>query len=384
MNRSSFFSLGVLCAALLMSASLVQAQSNAKPPTQMTYQGFLTDGNGLPFGSSTPVNKTVIFRIYDALTGGTLKWSSQQVVTVDKGYFSVLLGQGSSVGSEPFSADLTSVFTGAGASDRYLELNADGVTIAPRLRFLPAPSAMLAKSATELLDPVTGASSLSVAGGNISIGGTLTAANATITGTVTTGQVAANGNINSQGNINANGTVTGTSFTGYGTIPLGGIIMWSGSVSAVPAGWALCDGRTANSRTTPDLRGRFIVGAGAGAVGLTSRDVNATGGNEQITLTVGQLPAHTHQVQGNTASAGAHNHTVDKAPLDDRNFSDLNGSQTLGVVGDASGTGNRSMNTSSAGDHTHSFNVTSASAGNGNLIGIMPPFYALAFIMRVQ
>jgi microcystin-dependent protein len=384
MNRSSFFPLGALCAALLLSANLAQAQSNAKPPTQMTYQGFLTDGNGLPFGSTTPVNKTVIFRIYDALTGGTLRWSSQQVVTVDKGYFSVLLGQGSGVGSEPFNADLTGVFTGPGASDRYLELTADGTTIAPRLRFLPAPSAMLAKSATELLDPVTGASSLSVSGGNISTGGTLTAGNATVTGTVTTGNVTANGNISLQGNMNANGTVTGASFNGYGTIPLGGIIMWSGSVSAVPAGWALCDGRTANSRQTPDLRGRFIVGAGSGAVGLTSRDVNATGGSEQITLTVGQLPAHNHQVQGTTASAGAHTHTVDKAPTDDRNFTDAGGNQTLGVVADAAGTGTRSMSTSSAGDHTHSFNVTSANTGSGSPVGILPPFYALAFIMRVQ
>ncbi len=176
---------GVLGAALLLLSGNRAAAQNAKPPTQLTYQGFLTDGNGVPFGNTIPLNKTVIFRIYDALTGGTIKWSSQQVVTVDKGYFSVLLGQGSAVGAEPFSADLTSVFTGPGVSDRYLELNADTTTIAPRLRFLPAPYALLAKSATELLDPITGASSLAINNGNINVG-----------------------SINASGNIIGNGWIT--------------------------------------------------------------------------------------------------------------------------------------------------------------------------------
>lgn len=383
MKRTSRFLLGALCAGLLLLPAVpAWAQSNAKPPTQMTYQGFLTDGNGSPFGSTAPVNKTVIFRIYDSLTGGTLKWSSQQVVTVDKGYFSVLLGQGSAVGSEPFNADLTGVFTGAGASDRYLELTADGTTIAPRLRFLPAPSAMLAKSATELLDPISGATALSVNGGNVTAVGTLTAANVTATGNLT-----ASGNLSLTGNLTASGAVAAASVSGFGTIPLGGIIMWSGAVSSIPAGWALCDGRSSNGRTTPDLRGRFIVGAGSGAIGLTSREVSATGGNEQTTLTVGQLPAHNHRVRGSTGNNGNHNHAVYEAPRDDRNFSGGR-TQALGVVGDTGSPGAPDTNgwatTSTAGDHSHSFDVTSDSTGNGEAFGNLPPFYALAFIMRVQ
>lgn len=380
MKRTSRFVLGALCAGLLLLPAVpAWAQSNAKPPTQMTYQGFLTDGNGSPFGSTAPVNKTVIFRIYDSLTGGTLKWSSQQVVTVDKGYFSVLLGQGSAVGSEPFNADLTGVFTGAGASDRYLELNADGTTIAPRLRFLPAPSAMLAKSATELLDPSSGTAALTVNNGNVTTTGTLTAANVTATGNLN-----ASGNLSLTGNLNASGAIAAASVSGFGTVPPGGIIMWSGAVSSIPTGWALCDGRSANGRTTPDLRGRFIVGAGSGAVGLTSREVSATGGSEQTTLTVGQLPSHNHRVQGNTATAGSHSHSMGKAPIDNRDFNDAGGGQTLGLVGDASGGFPRFGSTEGAGDHTHSFDVTSANTGNGEAFGNLPPFYALAFIMRVQ
>jgi hypothetical protein len=173
MNRLSSSLLGAFCASLLLLPSDRLAAQNVRPPTQLTYQGFLTDGNGQPFGNTTPVNKTVVFRIYDALTGGNLKWSSQQVVTVDRGYFSVLLGQGSAFGSEPFNADLTGIFTGNGASDRYLELTADGTVIAPRLRFFPSPYAMLATSATELLDPTTGTSSLSVNSGNLNVPGAL-------------------------------------------------------------------------------------------------------------------------------------------------------------------------------------------------------------------
>lgn len=173
MKRLSSSLFGALCASILLLPTDRSVAQNVRPPTQLTYQGFLTDGNGQPFGNTLPVNKTVIFRIYDALNGGNLKWSSQQVVTVDKGYFSVLLGQGSAVGTEPFNADLTGLFTGSGASDRYLELTADGTLIAPRLRFLPSPYAMLAKSATELLDPTTGNSSLSVNSGNLNVPGAI-------------------------------------------------------------------------------------------------------------------------------------------------------------------------------------------------------------------
>ena len=66
-------------------------------------------------------------------------------------------------------------------------------------------------------------------------------------------------------------------------VPAGLIAAWSGAASAVPAGWALCDG----SNGTPDLRGRFLVGAGGDyAVGDTggaaTEELNAyshTGGS---------------------------------------------------------------------------------------------------------
>lgn len=177
-KHPSLHPIAVLCAAfvlLLASTDGVRA-ATSNPPGKLTYQGFLTDGDGFPFGDTTPENKTVVFRIYDAETGGNIKWSSQQVVTVDKGHFSVLLGEGSSSddGEQFFSADLSGVFSGSDASDRFLELVVDGTTIAPRLQFLAAPYAFLAKSATQVVDatgaPVLTSSTLNLSG-NISADG---------------------------------------------------------------------------------------------------------------------------------------------------------------------------------------------------------------------
>ena len=68
------------------------------------------------------------------------------------------------------------------------------------------------------------------------------------------------------------------------SLPVGSVIMWSGATGSIPTGWQLCDG----SNGTPDLRDRFVVGAG------NTYAVGATGGAAQVTLTIEQMPAHTH------------------------------------------------------------------------------------------
>jgi hypothetical protein len=143
----------LFAAALLLSALRAQAQANANPPNFMTYQGYLVDGNGNALGTNAPKNYDVIFRIWDAATGGaTPLWAEQQTVTVDKGYFSVLLGEGSSIG-EPRPA-LNTIFTTATASDRWVGLTVKGIgpggadaNILPRLRMLAAPYSYLAQKA---------------------------------------------------------------------------------------------------------------------------------------------------------------------------------------------------------------------------------------------
>jgi len=78
-------------------------------------------------------------------------------------------------------------------------------------------------------------------------------------------------------------------------IPVGVIVMWSGSIDAVPAGWALCDG----TNSTPDLRERFIVGAGGDnpAVSGAAYTPGLVGGENEHILTLPEMPQHRHNMQ---------------------------------------------------------------------------------------
>jgi microcystin-dependent protein len=136
------------------------------------------------------------------------------------------------------------------------------------------------------------------------------------------------------------------------------IVMWSGSVATIPTGWFLCDG----GNGTPDLRDRFIVGAGS------SYAVAATGGSKDAIVV-----SHSHT--GSTNTTGEHTHTYNNDPT-----------ATSAVHPTGSGSQNSRGNneavftTSSSGAHAHSFttNSTGSSGTNANL----PPYYALAYIMK--
>ncbi len=148
------FIITLLCAVISLPLLFgkVHAQATANPPGKVVYQGFLSDAAGLPYGSNTPVNLPVIFRIFNASTGGTNLWTEQQTVTIDKGHFSVLFGEGSAVGSEPTSANLSTIFVGESASDRFIQLSVDGTLIMPRMQCLSAPYSMLAMNARAMVD----------------------------------------------------------------------------------------------------------------------------------------------------------------------------------------------------------------------------------------
>ena len=155
-GMSSMFTSRWICLVLLPSlfAHLFLGAADANPPSLMTYQGFLTDSNGNALGSSAPANYDVVFRIYDVKEGGTtsnILWTEQQTVTIDQGYFSVLLGEGSQVGSYEHG-DLASVFDSNSASDRFigitvLGLSTGDVEVAPRLRLVSSPFSLLATHA---------------------------------------------------------------------------------------------------------------------------------------------------------------------------------------------------------------------------------------------
>jgi microcystin-dependent protein len=149
----------------------------------------------------------------------------------------------------------------------------------------------------------------------------------------------------------------------------GMIVMWSGAVANVPTGWALCNG----ANGTPDLRDRFVVGAGSAYA------PGATGGADTVALTTAQMPAHAHGVNINTNSAGAHTHGIRSDHSTDRPILPRNGS--FGLLND--GAVGAPGQTNAAGSHAHNVSGNTASVGSSAAHENRPPYYALAYIMKL-
>lgn len=195
-------------------------------------------------------------------------------------------------------------------------------------------------------------------------------------------------------------SVEGRLTTLEAAIASGIIVVWSGLVSAIPTGWNYCNG----TNGTPDLRDRFIIGAGStyavnaiGGSGDHTHTISGTSGGTAITEA--QMPAHDHLT---TVSGHSHDLLVwwegfNGAPGDDgrgdalnRNNSALagednarggsyrptNGNGTR-LVADAPTLAGTSNSKGSNQAHTHTFSATTATTSN------LPPYYALAYIMKV-
>jgi hypothetical protein len=181
-----------------------------------------------------------------------------------------------------------------------------------------------------------------VSGGPITTAGNITVQNAGVI-SLTAGAGLAVDRIN--GNVTISSTVQ--AFT------RGMVMMWSGTIPDIPAGWGLCDGTVG----TPDLRNRFVIGSG------NIYATGATGGSADAVVV-----AHSHNLS--IDSGGAHNHShVGVNEL--QQF-------TQGGGGWASG---RQGLTSTAGVHSHS--GTAAATGESGTNKNLPPYYALAFIMKL-
>lgn len=217
---------------------------------------------------------------------------------------------------------------------------------------------------------------------------------------------------------NIQGVVTSSHNDLNRTVPIGGIILWSGAVAQIPSGWVLCSGQTGLTRTdgngtinAPDLRNKFVVGAGG-----SDYAVGATGGNVQLTGTTDSKGGHTHTAA--TGYAGGHNHggatggwalTVEQMPphthalyVSPKDSVSPTGSavargaaiagtqMAYGFVGHNGGDVN--VNTvphdhplTAEPDHTHEVSVSSV-ADHYHAVTVTdgrPPYYALAYIMRI-
>jgi microcystin-dependent protein len=148
-------------------------------------------------------------------------------------------------------------------------------------------------------------------------------------------------------------------------IPSGIITMWSGTTSNIPSGWALCDG----SNGTPDLRDRFIVGAGG------SYNVGNTGGANTVTLNINQIPSHNHTAS--SSYTGNHYHGMKSHWL----LVDSSGFEFTPGDGPGLRRSSGEQTTVEAGAHSHSVSV--GSTGGGQSHENRPPYYALAYIMKL-
>jgi hypothetical protein len=150
-------------------------------------------------------------------------------------------------------------------------------------------------------------------------------------------------------------------------VPAGGIIMWSGSIATIPTGWLLCNG----SSGTPDLRDRFITGAGS------TYAVASTGGSANATL-----PVHSHNYSGTTGGQNRdHTHPVN-AYFGANNDVDPGGAIKVSNFDAYEAPTGRITTSGTSTNHEHDFSGATDSQGGSPTNANLPPYYALAFIMK--
>jgi hypothetical protein len=141
-------------------------------------------------------------------------------------------------------------------------------------------------------------------------------------------------------------------------IPAGGIFLWSGSIGSIPAGYVLCNG----SNGTPDLRDRFVVGAGS------TYAVDATGGSANAIVV-----SHTHTATStSTVTDPGHNHTYTRY----NSLTGVGGANPIWADTSTQNTGNAFTGV------TVATATTVDTAGNSGTNANLPPYYALCYIMK--
>lgn len=185
--------------------------------------------------------------------------------------------------------------------------------------------------------------------------------------------------------LSVEGPISADSYSGLGVSPLGSIVMWSST--AIPDGWIICNGDTSNGYTSPDLRGRFLVGKDDSSLvynnsgDLSEKGLTAgnQGGQASMILGTPQLPRHLHTVNLNTNVTGSHTHTH-------RGLAKANGFDSGGAPKKGKDVNDTKIDTpmQPAGDHSHNLNTSTSQAGGTTSIDNRPAYYTLIYIMRVE
>lgn len=159
-----------------------------------------------------------------------------------------------------------------------------------------------------------------------------------------------------------NTQIASTAFV-HAVIPAGIIAMWSGTIATIPLGWALCDG----TNDTPDLTDKFVIGASVDSSGAKTEvtgSATQTGGSKDAIVV-----SHTH-----TASVTDPGHSHFST------WTEYEGGGGSGLTDPVNpGTGSYHVNTNSA---TTGISVTNSTTGSSGTNANLPPYYALAFIMK--
>lgn len=290
-------------AALLVTAQAAGAlplpsrqQAPVSSLSTIAYQGRLADAGGSPLTGS--YNMT--FRLYNTAVGGAPLWeefrTAENSVNVSDGLFNAMLGS-----VNPIHQDIIT-----GNEDLYLGIAVGSDSeMSPRVHLGSVPYATQALTVPD--------------------------------GAVTAAKI-------------ADGAITASKLGSdvIMGVPAGTIVMWSGSITSIPTGWALCDG----ANGTPDLRNRFILAVSEG------ENPGGTGGVDTVT-------------PSGAVSGGAHTHTG-----------------RTGAIGSGGDDGPR---VDGGGyplyyGHTHPFTTDPATPPmtfQGDAFDNRPAYFKLAFIMKL-
>ena len=160
-------------------------------------------------------------------------------------------------------------------------------------------------------------------------------------------------------NISGNGS----GLSGIESFVTGMIILWYGNTGNIPTGFVLCDG----NNNTPDLRDRFVVGAGS------AYSPNNTGGSSSVTLSESQLPSHNHSATSTVNDPGHHHEYIDQYVVINNGYRPWPASNN--------DCAQRNIDTTNATTGI-TVSTTIGNTGSGSAIENRPPYYALCYIMK--